>query len=564
MFGLFGLALFYLGHVQALQESLRILPSFMSNKAAMLPGAYVALTTLSDGQQATLDTCVVEAIVNQGRAVVGFLCSDGTGSSYFGGQQQQESGWAEPITKLRHGGGGRRISISPDRSDKLRSYNPPTAEGGAGEDEGERGKSTTTKLSSSSRFAFDATTLEDGVSYDDPAEVRNRRRALYKPIRSVTGRTLCCLASVTSLTRSSQDGRVMSAALLAFQRCVVTKVEVLEGGALVAQGSDWSAVSDDPDPTMSLVHFMHKAHALAQQCKAAHDECVHLGEALSEAWGDGRMRTFAACQDNNDDDSDSNDGGIDGGVGVGGAFKVGEVQGGVRVSKEADGDDDDDDDDGEDVLVWEEWTSGLVQARGREEAASRELLLVEVRRLVGVLGAGEGRMDLDGGNGGSGGGQGSSSSSSSSKMMTRSDMAASKASWESTLWDDSLDSATRRTLKERVLWCGDWLCRVDEEAKVVEITSGGNGGEWGDDDDREWYQALSFVAWQAAAPVASRSDFEQALVTTSTLRRLDQAKRRLETRRGDLAGMLRVLNKDVPPTETPREADTNAEKLPLQ
>jgi len=346
MFGLFGLALFYLGHVQALQESLRILPSFMSNKAAMLPGAYVALTTLSDGQQATLDTCVVEAIVNQGRAVVGFLCSDGTGSSYFGGQQQQESGWAEPITKLRHGGGGRRISISPDRSDKLRSYNPPTAEGGAGEDEGERGKSTTTKLSSSSRFAFDATTLEDGVSYDDPAEVRNRRRALYKPIRSVTGRTLCCLASVTSLTRSSQDGRVMSAALLAFQRCVVTKVEVLEGGALVAQGSDWSAVSDDPDPTMSLVHFMHKAHALAQQCKAAHDECVHLGEALSEAWGDGRMRTFAACQDNNDDDSDSNDGGIDGGVGVGGAFKVGEVQGGVRVSKEADGDDDDDDDDG--------------------------------------------------------------------------------------------------------------------------------------------------------------------------------------------------------------------------
>mmetsp|Transcript_70532 Transcript_70532/g.142025 ORF Transcript_70532/g.142025 Transcript_70532/m.142025 type:complete len:564 (-) Transcript_70532:238-1929(-) len=563
MFGLFGLALFYLGHVQALQESLRILPSFMSNKAAMLPGAYVALTTLSDGQQATLDTCVVEAIVNQGRAVVGFLCSDGTGSSYFGGQQQQESGWAEPITKLRHGGGGRRISISPDRSDKLRSYNPPTAEGGAGEDEGERGKSTTTKLSSSSRFAFDATTLEDGVSYDDPAEVRNRRRALYKPIRSVTGRTLCCLASVTSLTRSSQDGRVMSAALLAFQRCVVTKVEVLEGGALVAQGSDWSAVSDDPDPTMSLVHFMHKAHALAQQCKAAHDECVHLGEALSEAWGDGRMRTFAACQDNNDDDSDSNDGGIDGGVGVGGAFKVGEVQGGVRVSKEADGDDDDDDDDGEDVLVWEEWTSGLVQARGREEAASRELLLVEVRRLVGVLGAGEGRMDLDGGNGGSGGGQGSSSSSS-SKMMTRSDMAASKASWESTLWDDSLDSATRRTLKERVLWCGDWLCRVDEEAKVVEITSGGNGGEWGDDDDREWYQALSFVAWQAAAPVASRSDFEQALVTTSTLRRLDQAKRRLETRRGDLAGMLRVLNKDVPPTETPREADTNAEKLPLQ
>jgi len=230
------------------------------------------------------------------------------------------------------------------------------------------------------------------------------------------------------------------------------------------------------------------------------------------------------------------------------------------------GDDDDDDDDGEDVLVWEEWTSGLVQARGREEAASRELLLVEVRRLVGVLGAGEGRMDLDGGNGGSGGGQGSSSSSSSSssKMMTRSDMAASKASWESTLWDDSLDSATRRTLKERVLWCGDWLCRVDEEAKVVEITSGGNGGEWGDDDDREWYQALSFVAWQAAAPVASRSDFEQALVTTSTLRRLDQAKRRLETRRGDLAGMLRVLNKDVPPTETPREADTNAEKLPLQ
>jgi hypothetical protein len=27
--------------------------------------------------------------------------------------------------------------------------------------------------------------------------------------------------------------------------------------------------------------------------------------------------------------------------------------------------------------------------------------------------------------------------------------------------------------------------------------SGGNGGEFGDADDSAWYQALSFVAWQA-------------------------------------------------------------------
>ena len=51
-----------------LRQTLRILPSF-SSKRAMLPGSYITLDDLSDGQRATLDTVLAEAVVNGERAV---------------------------------------------------------------------------------------------------------------------------------------------------------------------------------------------------------------------------------------------------------------------------------------------------------------------------------------------------------------------------------------------------------------------------------------------------------------------------------------------------------------
>ena len=77
--------------------------------------------------------------------------------------------------------------------------------------------------------------FDDGLS-DGAAEARRRRRELYRPIRSMSTRTMCCVATVVGLAQALEGGGVVGATLLSFQRCLLTRVDVLEGGALVAPG----------------------------------------------------------------------------------------------------------------------------------------------------------------------------------------------------------------------------------------------------------------------------------------------------------------------------------------
>ena len=136
------------------------------------------------------------------------------------------------------------------------------------------------------------------------------------------------------------------------------------------------------------------------------------------------------------------------------------------------------------------------------------------------------------------GGRGGLDDASGGGRLTLSELAGGggRRAWSCPLFERSIDGATRRTLAERQQWCGDWLCLVDGPA-----TSGGNGGDLGDAFDREWYQALSFVAWQAATPAASQADLAAALLTTSTLGRLDEACARLGARRQGLCGMAKLV-----------------------
>ena len=74
-------------------------------------------------------------------------------------------------------------------------------------------------------------------------------------------------------------------------------------------------------------------------------------------------------------------------------------------------------------------------------------------------------------------------------------------------------------------------------------------GKSGDDDELEWYQAFSFLAWQAgAAPgaagastAAESAEMQACLLSTSTLQRLKKARLRLTKRREELEGFVEVV-----------------------
>ena len=55
----------------------------------------------------------------------------------------------------------------------------------------------------------------------------------------------------------------------------------------------WRAVDDDDELGMSPVHFIHRAHGLAERCKAEHVRCLAAAAALDRAWQSGRLGRWA-------------------------------------------------------------------------------------------------------------------------------------------------------------------------------------------------------------------------------------------------------------------------------
>ena len=71
---------------------------------------------------------------------------------------------------------------------------------------------------------------------------------------------------------------------------MVSRVEVLEGGALLAQPNDWRILVDEPDGGMSPAHYLNAVHAVANQCRAEHLRCAAAVNTLDDLLESGEVR----------------------------------------------------------------------------------------------------------------------------------------------------------------------------------------------------------------------------------------------------------------------------------
>ena len=67
-------------------------------------------------------------------------------------------------------------------------------------------------------------------------------------------------------------------------------MEVLEGGALLAQPNDWRILVDEPDGGMSPAHYLNAVHAVANQCRAEHLRCAAAVNTLDDLLESGEVR----------------------------------------------------------------------------------------------------------------------------------------------------------------------------------------------------------------------------------------------------------------------------------
>ena len=211
---------------------LRILPSFGSRKLT-LPGSRAALTVLTPGQVSTLDTVLAEAVVSGERAVVGFVVSDGSDGANM---WTRETPLKQKLDMDTRGGGGKsgisvrspmraevneRITVAgPERFDvskfDRRRAEAEKAAAAAAAKQGATGDAEA--AANAAAFSDDDADSADDAEFRDQLARRLEQLKGEKPIRSISSTTFCCIASVTSLTRSPSTGRVMGASLFAFQR----------------------------------------------------------------------------------------------------------------------------------------------------------------------------------------------------------------------------------------------------------------------------------------------------------------------------------------------------------
>ena len=602
--------------------ALRILPSF-GNRKVTLPASRVELTVLTPGQQQTLDTVLAEAVVTGERAIVGFIVNDGSDVS---------NQWKQ----ARSFGAGERIRTEGRTSVEVAERINTSKDGHKGVIPASYSNSENLPKIDG-EYALDESKEDDVLQKNLAKRVEQLRRE--EPIRSISSTTFCCIASVTGLTRSPSTGRVIGASLVSFQRALVSRVEVLPGGALLAQPSDWHFILDEPDQNMSPVHYLNAVHSIANQCRVEHDRCVALMRNLDELWESGvlviAMRAFERQQDDlqvaedeaiekqsirkksKDSVADTiivledasltelqlqmksmEEAGRRGSAGEVLRQRQAEEAEFLKLMEEKEdpwtdylrGDfslglptydyelDDDKRDVGDKLESSRQSVHLSIDAGHPNESRSsihqqntiiatfgrqRRLeilrhattLNTEVKRLEARAKAAA-NMDET---------AGASDDINENNVGLSDDYGAAEPLWSLPISETTLVEATDLVIKERRGWCDDWIGSMensrrtkgngdnenheasnkssiyDDNVSNIDLRATAVRGKPIDDNELEWYQAFSFVAWRAGTILGNEGvDIGECLHCTSTLQRLKAARGRLSKRREILNGWMEI------------------------